>query len=82
MSNDIISFVEYFYKYISIKKGCNAFFLTVILMIRELKSIKDFRHINLIGCQHKIFGKLFTNMLDLVNSIVISVDLSTFIKGR
>lgn len=64
------------------QKGCNASFLTMILKVRDLKTLKDFRPISLIGCQYKIIGKLLANRLVEFIHSVVSLEQSVFIKGR
>nr|GEW96631.1 hypothetical protein [Tanacetum cinerariifolium] len=47
-----------------------------------VQKAKDFRPINIIGCQYKIVGKIFANALSLVIGSLVSIEQSTFIRGR
>lgn len=78
----MIEFVNHFHSHSNNPVGCNATFFTVILKIRDPKNVKDFRPISLIGCQYKIIGKLLANWLATVIGSVVSLEQSTFIKGR
>lgn len=56
--------------------------LLIILKFRNLKAVRDFRRISLIGCQYKIICKLLANRLEEVIVSVVSMNQSAFIKGR
>lgn len=73
-------FVNLFFTHL-FQRGVMLFF-TIILKIRDPETVKDYRPISLIGCQYKIFGKLLANRLVEVIQSVVSLEQSTFIKGK
>ncbi|GJW40857.1 retrovirus-related pol polyprotein from transposon TNT 1-94 [Tanacetum coccineum] len=61
---DIIRAIKCFFDTSKFPKGCNPSFIALILKITDAKLVKDYRLISLIGCQHKIMGKILANRLN------------------
>ncbi|GJU89969.1 RNA-directed DNA polymerase, eukaryota [Tanacetum coccineum] len=82
VDGDVINAVKEFFKSSTIPNGCNSSFIALILKVLDAKHLNDFHPISLIGCQYKIIGKILANRLSLVINDIISLEQSTFIKGR
>ncbi|GJS71535.1 putative heat shock protein 70 family protein [Tanacetum coccineum] len=82
VGEDVINAVKEFFKSSTIPNGCNSSFIALILKVLDAKHLNDFHPISLIGCQYKIIGKILANRLSLVINDIISLEQSTFIKGR
>ncbi|GJU97813.1 RNA-directed DNA polymerase, eukaryota [Tanacetum coccineum] len=63
-------------------QGCNSSFIALIPKIHDVKDVKDFRPISLIGSLYKIIAKILANRLSLVISDLISDVQSAFIFNR
>ncbi|GJY12154.1 RNA-directed DNA polymerase, eukaryota, reverse transcriptase zinc-binding domain protein [Tanacetum coccineum] len=50
----------------SFPKGCNTSFIALIPKVNDVKFVKDFRPISLIGCQYKTVGKILASRLSMV----------------
>lgn len=51
---DVLVFVEEFFDFVFIPKGCNSSFITVIAKVDNLIFMKDYRTISMIGVQYKL----------------------------
>nr|GEU94701.1 putative ribonuclease H protein At1g65750 family [Tanacetum cinerariifolium] len=67
---------------ISIPRGYNYFFFTLVPKVDDPIVIGDFRPTSLIGCQYKIIAKVLANRLANVISLVVGEVQMTFIKCR
>ena len=56
--------------------------ITLLPKESEAKTLKKYRHISLINCSFKIFGKLLNNRLVSVANRLIVSNQTAFIKGR
>ncbi|GKA74736.1 putative RNA-directed DNA polymerase, eukaryota, reverse transcriptase zinc-binding domain protein [Tanacetum coccineum] len=79
---DVVRFVDEFFHSGKFPKGCNSSFISLIPKVPNAKFVSDFRPISLIGCQHKIIGKILANRLSSVIGSCISPEQTAFIKGR
>ncbi|GJW56280.1 putative RNA-directed DNA polymerase, eukaryota, reverse transcriptase zinc-binding domain protein, partial [Tanacetum coccineum] len=79
---DVVRFVRDFFQLGYFPKGCNSSFIALIPKVGDAKFVSEFRPICLIGCQYKIIGKILANRLSRVIRSCVSVEQTTFIKGR
>ncbi|GJY17363.1 putative RNA-directed DNA polymerase, eukaryota, reverse transcriptase zinc-binding domain protein [Tanacetum coccineum] len=82
IEEDVYRFVYEFFHTNRFPKGCNSSFIALIPKISCAKFVSDFRPISLIGCQHKIIGKILANRLSILIESCVSPAQSAFIKGR
>ncbi|GKE02516.1 putative RNA-directed DNA polymerase, eukaryota, reverse transcriptase zinc-binding domain protein [Tanacetum coccineum] len=82
IEEDVYHFVYEFFHTNRFPKGCNSSFIALIPKISCAKFVSDFRPISLIGCQHKIIGKILANRLSILIESCVSPAQSAFIKGR
>ncbi|GJV26891.1 RNA-directed DNA polymerase, eukaryota, reverse transcriptase zinc-binding domain protein [Tanacetum coccineum] len=80
--NDIMDLVKEFMESSYIPSGCNSSFITLIPKVSSPMVVNDFRPISPIGIQYKIIAKLLALRLARVVDTVVSVEQTTFIKGR
>nr|GEV61591.1 retrovirus-related Pol polyprotein from transposon TNT 1-94 [Tanacetum cinerariifolium] len=66
VGGDVTNAIKEFFISSSFPKGCNFSFIALIPKVMDVKHLKDFRPISLIGCQYKIIGKILANRLILV----------------
>ncbi|GJV32300.1 RNA-directed DNA polymerase, eukaryota [Tanacetum coccineum] len=79
---DVCRAVKAFFISSQFPKGCNPSFIALIPKIMDVKLVKEFRPISLIGCQYKIVGKILVNCLSMVIGDLISMEQSAFVRGR
>ncbi|GJV59705.1 RNA-directed DNA polymerase, eukaryota, reverse transcriptase zinc-binding domain protein [Tanacetum coccineum] len=82
LKDDVMGFVQDFFRTGILPRGCNTSFITLILKVPNPMVISDFRPISLIGAQYKIIAKVLANRLARVIDSVISQEQSAFIKNR
>ncbi|GJX06134.1 RNA-directed DNA polymerase, eukaryota, reverse transcriptase zinc-binding domain protein [Tanacetum coccineum] len=63
-------------------KGCNPSFIALIPKVNDVKVVKDYLPISLIGCQYKIVGKILANRLCMVMDSLISKEQFAFIRDH
>jgi hypothetical protein len=59
-----------------------AYFVALIPKINSPLELKDFRPISLLGCLYKLLAKVLARRLTRVMNAIISLNQSTFLKGR
>ncbi|GJT09442.1 putative RNA-directed DNA polymerase, eukaryota, reverse transcriptase zinc-binding domain protein [Tanacetum coccineum] len=79
---DIFHYVSEFFNTCFIPSGCNSSFITLIPKVTNLMNVRDYRPISLIGIQYKIIAKVMGLRLAKVVDSVVSMEQSSFIKGR
>nr|GEY49811.1 putative RNA-directed DNA polymerase, eukaryota, reverse transcriptase zinc-binding domain protein [Tanacetum cinerariifolium] len=79
IENDVYDAVKYFFTYGVIPKGCNSYFIALILKIPDANTVKDFKPISLIGSLNKIVAKILANCLVGVLGDIVNVVQSAFI---
>ena len=57
-------------------------FIALIPKVADAKFVKDFRPINLIGCQYKIVAKILANRLSMMIGDLASKNQFAFVAGR
>ncbi|GJZ74651.1 RNA-directed DNA polymerase, eukaryota, reverse transcriptase zinc-binding domain protein, partial [Tanacetum coccineum] len=82
LKDDVMGFVQDFFRTGILPRGCNTSFITLIPKVPNPMVISDFRPISLIGAQYKIIAKVLANRLARVIDSVISQEQSAFIKNR
>nr|GEV53424.1 cysteine-rich receptor-like protein kinase [Tanacetum cinerariifolium] len=82
VGGDVTNAIKEFFISSSFPKGCNSSFIALIPKVMDVKHLKDFMPISLIGCQYKIIGKILANHLSLVIGDIVSQEQSAFIKGK
>nr|GEV77473.1 RNA-directed DNA polymerase, eukaryota, reverse transcriptase zinc-binding domain protein [Tanacetum cinerariifolium] len=81
-ADDVVAVVKCFFHYGSIPKGCNSSFIALIPKIPDVKMVKDFRPISLIGSLYKIIAKILANRLVMVLGDVINEIQSAFVADK
>nr|GEV77471.1 RNA-directed DNA polymerase, eukaryota, reverse transcriptase zinc-binding domain protein [Tanacetum cinerariifolium] len=82
IQKDVVAAVKCFFHYGSIPKGCNSSFIALIPKILDVKMVKDFRPISLIGSLYKIIAKILANRLVTVLGDVINEIQLAFVADR
>ncbi|GJZ54428.1 RNA-directed DNA polymerase, eukaryota [Tanacetum coccineum] len=77
-----IEAVMYFFSCGDVPKGSHSSFIALIPKVPGANMVKDFRPISLIGCIHKIIGKIMANRLVGVLGDIVSEEQSAFIANR
>jgi hypothetical protein len=54
----------------------------LIPKVEDAAEMKNYRHINLLNCSFKIFGRLLTSRLEEVCERLVAREKSAFIRGR
>ncbi|GJS68304.1 RNA-directed DNA polymerase, eukaryota [Tanacetum coccineum] len=79
---DVVDAVNHFFTHGFCPKGGNSSFIALILKTQDVKPVKDFRLISLIGSLYKIIAKLLANPLVIVLGDLVSEVQSAFIENR
>ncbi|GJR08480.1 RNA-directed DNA polymerase, eukaryota [Tanacetum coccineum] len=82
LENDISVAVMKFFSSGAFPKGCNSSFIALIPKTQNVKTVKDFCPISLIGSLYKIIAKILANRLSSVIPYLISDVQSTFVSNR
>nr|GEV75170.1 RNA-directed DNA polymerase, eukaryota [Tanacetum cinerariifolium] len=82
IKKDVVSAVKHFFQSGSIPKGCNSSFIGLIPKSPDVKMVKEFRPISLIGSLYKIIAKIFANRLMLVLGDIVNEVQSDFVMDR
>nr|GEW16639.1 RNA-directed DNA polymerase, eukaryota, reverse transcriptase zinc-binding domain protein [Tanacetum cinerariifolium] len=82
VGRDVINAVKEFFNSSIFPNGCNPSFIALIPKVLYANLLNDFCPISLIGCKYKIIGKILATRLSLVIDKIVSIEQSTFIKGR
>nr|GEU52410.1 putative RNA-directed DNA polymerase, eukaryota, reverse transcriptase zinc-binding domain protein [Tanacetum cinerariifolium] len=82
INEDIVNAVWEFFNTSKFPSGCNSSFIALILKKQDVKFVKDFRSISLIGRFYKIIAKILANRLNMVISDLISDIQSAFVPNR
>ncbi|GJU57971.1 RNA-directed DNA polymerase, eukaryota [Tanacetum coccineum] len=80
IQQDVVNVVHEFFASSKFPPGSNSSFITLIPKKLEMKVVKDFRPISLIGSFYKIVAKILANRLSLVISDLISEIQSAFVS--
>lgn len=51
---DIVRYVKHFESFGNFSPGCNSSFITLVLKVKDITTLIDYRPISLIGCIYKI----------------------------
>lgn len=79
---DIFAFAKHFEQHGRFSPGCNLSFITLVLKLKDLLILGDFRPISLIGCMYKVIEKALANRLKLVIELNIDQVQTAFVDGR
>ncbi|GJT31588.1 RNA-directed DNA polymerase, eukaryota [Tanacetum coccineum] len=82
IKSDVVAAVKSFFETGGFHKGCNSSFITLIPKIPDVKLVKDFRPICLIGSLYKIISKILANRLVLVLDDLVNEVQSAFVTDR
>ncbi|GJS05498.1 putative RNA-directed DNA polymerase, eukaryota, reverse transcriptase zinc-binding domain protein [Tanacetum coccineum] len=82
LEDDVVRFVQEFFRTNTFPKGCNSSFIALIPKVSSAKFVIDFCPISIIRFQYKIIGKNLANRLSTVVRSCISSLQSAFIQGR
>nr|GEX43036.1 RNA-directed DNA polymerase, eukaryota [Tanacetum cinerariifolium] len=78
INQDVVNAVRDFFITSKFPPGCNSSFIALIPKKQDVKFVKDFRPISLIGCFYKIIAKILANRLNMVIFDLISDVQSAF----
>jgi hypothetical protein len=79
---DFLNFFSHFHATGRLVKDGNSSFIVLVPKKENPERVEDYRPISLIGCAYKILAKVLCNRMRLVLESLISINQSTFIKGR
>nr|GEU80515.1 RNA-directed DNA polymerase, eukaryota [Tanacetum cinerariifolium] len=82
IDDDVFQAVRDFFVNGHFPRGCNSSFIALILKIQDVKFVKYFRPISLIGSVYKIIAKILANRLCVVLPYLISDVQSAFVANR
>ncbi|GJW71646.1 RNA-directed DNA polymerase, eukaryota [Tanacetum coccineum] len=82
IENDVVDAISNFFNVGMFPKGGNASFIALIPKMQDVRVVKDFRPISLIGSVYKIIAKILANRLVGVLGDLIHEVQSAFIANR
>ncbi|GKV42979.1 hypothetical protein SLEP1_g50328 [Rubroshorea leprosula] len=82
IKDDMMGYVEDFYKHGKLVKGINSSFIVLIPKVINPQKIEEFRPISLIGVMYKVIAKLLANRLCAVVDKIIGECQMAFVGGR
>ncbi|KAK2648316.1 hypothetical protein Ddye_015805 [Dipteronia dyeriana] len=82
IKQDFMSFMVEFHKNGSIVKELNQTFIALIPKCSNLKTMKDYRPISLVGSLYKILAKVLANRMRRVLDSVVRESQMAFVKNR
>jgi hypothetical protein len=82
VKGDVMKFFQEFFVNANMPRGMLSYFITLIPKVHNPHSISEFRPISLLGSLYKIVAKVLATRLGAVMGKLISMNQSTFIKGR
>ncbi|GJY18718.1 RNA-directed DNA polymerase, eukaryota [Tanacetum coccineum] len=82
IDQEVVAVVSEFLSTGKFPHGCNSSFIALIPKIQDVKVVKDYRLISLIGSMYKIIAKILAIRLSLVMPDLISDVQSAFVSNR
>lgn len=82
IGDDFVDLVKSFFEIGRLPHGVNMTWVTLIPKIQDVKEIKDFRPISMVGCIYKVIANLLSERLKPVMHLLVGDTQSAFVGGR